>query len=130
MYDFDMNALLTAFNGDPEKLAQAFTDQLNKELDNRNKEKEVKNVAGEVAAAWNLFVNKYCELYGIKEPKTYHLTSGEDVIGLLNVVISFLPEVEKYLNVVEKISPALEKSEATIDEFQKTMKDFFKKYHI
>ena len=33
MYDFDMKNLLATFNGDPDKLAKAFTDQLNKALE-------------------------------------------------------------------------------------------------
>ncbi len=130
MYDFDMNALLAAFDNNPEQLAQAFTDSLNKELENRNKEKELKKTADNVAADWNLFVTEYCNFYGIKDKENYLFQNGTEVISIFKIILETIPEVEKYLQIAEKMTPALEKAETTINDFEKTMKDFFKKYDI
>ncbi len=125
-----MNALLAAFDNNPEQLAQAFTDSLNKELENRNKEKELKKTADNVAADWNLFVTEYCNFYGIKDKENYLFQNGTEVISIFKIILETIPEVEKYLQIAEKMTPALEKAETTINDFEKTMKDFFKKYDI
>ena len=58
MYDFDMKQMLAAFDDDPEALASAFSNQLNKELAQRRSMQSLKNAAADVAVAWNDFVDR------------------------------------------------------------------------
>ena len=130
MYNFDMNALLTAFDNDPENLAKAFTESLNKELEIRNKAKEVQKIADEAVVSWNSFVSAYCDFYKIDNKENYFFQNGVEIIDIFKIILETIPEVERYLKVAEKVAPAIEKAETTLTDFEETMKDFFKKYNI
>lgn len=141
MYDFDMKNLLATFNGDPDKLAKAFTDQLNKALEEQKQKEKVQKLASNVALTWDSYVDEYLSFNNLKlNPADYHL-NGEDVEDLLMFFIALLPEMEKtfqtlmaFDNATNKVKDTtrnvVNKIEPTLDEFEKAMKQFFKKNDI
>ena len=154
MHEFDMEALLAAFDNDPEKLAQSFTDQLNIALAAKRKEEELKNNALHLAISWNTFVRQYFEIrYPLRNDyDRYLIADGDEMIAVIDLIIQSMPEVEKYLKLFDNINSLTEKInsnmqntkdlavsayssakdaiEPTTDEFKKLMKDFFNKHDI
>ena len=136
-YDFDVRALLNAFDGDPEKLANAFADALNEELANQRKVDDVRNAAVDVAGSWECFIDEYFAVHEL--PKGADIedfyVDGDDVVALLEVYLKLVPYLEtlhNYLTVMEntlkKTSEVVTRS--TKDSFEDTMEKFFKKYNI
>lgn len=140
MYDFDMQALLKAFNDDPTQLADAFTKQLNDALTIKRKEEEIKNAANHLAIEWNNFIKEYFAFYYPKDnEENYLFKDGNEIMAFIQVIMQAMPEVEKYLNVINNINEKTEKAKGIIndiinssatDDFKKTMQDFFDKYGI
>lgn len=101
MYKFDMNALLDAFDNSPEKLADAFTSQLNETLNYRRQEEDLKNKADGLAKYWNNFITEYTKFYGLEPHEEFKLRDGNDIIALYQTAIALYPEVEKYATMAE-----------------------------
>lgn len=145
MHEFDMQALLAAFDNNPEKLAQAFTDQLNAALAIKKREEELYAKADHLTAVWNDFVEDYFAFYypedENEEYKKYQFLNGKEIMATIALIIQSAPEINKYLQVFENINSvtnkintnlqsAKELIEPTTDEFKRIMKDFFDKYDI
>ena len=101
MYKFDMNALLDAFDNSPEKLADAFTSQLNETLNYRRQKEDLKNKADGLAKYWNNFITEYTKFYGLEPHEEFKLRDGNDIITLYQTAIALYPEVEKYATLAE-----------------------------
>lgn len=101
MYKFDMNALLDAFDNSPEKLADAFTSQLNETLNYRRQEEDLKNKADGLAKYWNNFITEYTKFYGLEPHEEFKLRDGNDIITLYQTAIALYPEVEKYATMAQ-----------------------------
>ena len=150
-----MQALLKAFDNDPEKLANTFTEQLNAQLTIKRKEEELNKKAATVMNDWNDYVKSYFEFHKIDLVKIpdYLFTEPEDIESILKLVLETYPEVEKYLNTLNKIaemsSQEIQKLKGTVkpitqnisetfstnynvdvDEFKKSIKRFFDKNGI
>lgn len=139
MYNFDMQALLGAFNDDPTQLADAFTKQLNEALAAKRREEELKNKANQLAEEWNKFVKEYFEIHYPKlDVENYLFRNGEELTSFIEVIVQAMPEVEKYLNVVQTLNNQKDKTKdlfnniipPAVDNFKETMQDFFDKYGI
>ena len=137
-YNFDMERLLDTFDGDPEKLANAFADALNEKLAERRKKDSVKEMANEVSDAWECLVDEYFEAHPEEMPKDYHnpdfYITGEIAVGILKTLIKLLP----YLGLLAQYSERIEGLNkelinATTNkaaDFEDAMKKFFDKNHI
>ena len=101
MYKFDMNALLDAFDNSPEKLADAFTSQLNETLNYRRQEEDLKNKADGLAKYWNNFITEYTKFYGLEPHEEFKLRDGNDIITLYQTAIALYPEIEKYATMAQ-----------------------------
>ncbi len=155
MHEFDMQALLAAFDNDPEKLAKSFTDQLNTALAIKRREEEVKEAAEKLSHSWNDFIDDYFDVYHqdmFDNRERYYFNNGDEVIAIIEMIIQALPEIEKSLKMLENLdlmtdklkdsfeeakqcaqtayTSAKETIEPTADDFKKSMKDFFHKYGI
>lgn len=138
MYDFDMKKLLDAFEGDPSKLANAFTSQLNNELAVRKSERMVKEAAEEVANAWNDFVEEYFA-HGKDVPDGAliddYIIDANSVIDLMKAFLQLVPMFAKYSNTLEdldmllhgNVQKAKEVGAQVRDDFGATMNKFFDK---
>lgn len=140
MYNFDMNALLNAFNNDPAQLADAFTAQLNTALMARKRKEQLETKANDVAETWNIFVKDFFDFYKNKYPNSLqedYFINGDTIIDILTNLIQLLPDINKYLKVydtlaaqAEKFVPikdkTIEKIQTKSEDFSKTMKDFLK----
>lgn len=134
MYDFDMKKLLDAFEGDPSELANAFTNQLNKELAARKSERIIKEAANDVSNAWNDFINEYFA-NGANIPKNYKeedfYVDGTTIIDIMKTLIELIPAIEKYTSTVEAFNKTLNIAKETgtqaRDTFKDTMSEFFDK---
>ena len=137
-YNFDMERLLDTFDGDPEKLANAFADALNEKLAERRKVDNVKEMATEVSDAWECFVDEYFNAHPEELPKEYQLAdfyiSGDIVIGIIKALIRVLPYLGLLAQYSEKIDGLnKELNNAVVNktaEFEDAMKKFFDKNHI
>ena len=136
--DFDMKQMLAAFDGDAEKLANAFASQLNNELASRKNERLVREAAEDVANAWNDFVEEYFT-YSENVPDD---TCGDDyiidansVIDLMKTFLRIVPALTKYSKDIEDFNAlfhnnkqkAKEVGAQVRDDFSATMNKFFDK---
>lgn len=138
MYDFDMKKLLDAFEGDPSKLANAFTNQLNNELAARKSERMVKEAAEEVANAWNDFVEEYfAHGEGVPDGTLIddYVIDANSVIDLMKAFLQLVPAFAKYSTTLEDFNillhgnkqKAKEVGAQVRDDFSATMNKFFDK---
>lgn len=144
-YDFDIRQMLDAFDGDPEKLANAFANSLNEELASNRSKKRVDDAAAEVACAWEEFVDEYFAAYpdetkGLKV-EDYYITD-ESPVQLMYMLIKLTPYISLFTdymtklndladNVKETAKPAVNKAVNTgAQVFENTMKKFFKENNI
>lgn len=137
-YDFDMERLLETFDGDAEKLANAFADELNKALATHRHMEAINNASQDVADAWNNFVDTYFGVYDVPSGfavEDFMLAHENDntAISLLEFLVKCGPVLVKYGHLFEQI----EKVNTTADDinppprkeqsFDESMKEFFKK---
>ena len=141
-YNFDMERLLDTFDGDPEKLANAFADALNEKLAERRKADNINELANEVSENWECLVDEYFNVHPEDMPKDYHAAdfyiTGEIALGLLKTLIKLLP----YLGLLAQYGERLEGLTAAMNkevvkpvankaaDFEDAMKKFFDKNHI
>ena len=141
-YNFDMERLLDTFDGDPEKLANAFADALNEKLAERRKVDNINEMANEVSDAWECLVDEYFSAHPDELPKEYHpedfYISGDIAVGVLKTLIKLLP----YLGLLAQYGERLEGLTAAMNkevvkpvankaaDFEDAMKKFFDKNHI
>lgn len=140
MYDFDMKQLLDTFNGDPEKLANAFADALNDELANQRKANRLDTLAQDVADVWEEFVDEYFDGHGmpgnLSEEDFY--IEADSVKALMELMVRLTPYLELFKEYVGKLEDLGEKAEAkainikneVTDEYADVMNRFFKKNNI
>ena len=141
-YNFDMERLLDTFDGDPEKLANAFADALNEKLAERRKVDNINEMANEVSDAWEGHVDEYFSAHPEEMPKEYEPTdfyiTGEIAVGILKTLIKLLPYLgllAQYSERIEGLNKELVKAatNATTNkaaDFEDAMKKFFDKNHI
>lgn len=141
-YNFDMERLLDTFDGDPEKLANAFADALNEKLAERRKVNNINEMANEVADAWECLVDEYFNAHPDELPKDYTFPdfyiTGEIAVGILKTLIKLLPYLgllAQYSEKMETLNKELVKAatNATTNkaaDFEDAMKKFFDKNHI
>ena len=140
MYNFDIKALLDTFDGDPEKLANEFANQLNTELANQRKQNNLNETTEYVADAWNDFVDEYFEQYslpnGFVENDFY--VNPESITKLLEFFTELAPYIQALNEYTTKVKDITTKakteiknaSTATADNFSLAMNKFFDKYDI
>ena len=137
-YNFDMKHLLDTFDGDAEKLANAFADSLNAELSAQRKANDVSLASDAVAEAWEEFVITYNEAEGLPDDIDVDdlLVDGDTVQTLLHLMLTLAPYIEVFNEYMGKISDLNEKAEAKIeavkksDTYDEVMKRFFNKNNI
>lgn len=141
-YNFDMERLLDTFDGDPEKLANAFADALNEKLAERRKVDNINEMANEVSDAWECLVDEYFSAHPEEMPKEYDTAdfyiTGEIAVGILKTLIKLLPYLgllAQYSERIEGLNKELVKAatNATTNkaaDFEDAMKKFFDKNHI
>lgn len=141
-YNFDMERLLDTFDGDPEKLANAFADALNEKLAERRKVDNVNEMANEVSDAWECLVDEYFSAHPDELPKEYNpedfYISGEIAVGILKALVKLLPYLgllAQYSERIETLNNELAKQVTTVAtnkaaDFEDAMKKFFDKNHI
>lgn len=141
-YNFDMERLLDTFDGDPEKLANAFADALNEKLAERRKADNINEMANEVSDAWECLVDEYFQAHPDELPKEYNpvdfYITGEIAVGILKALIKLLPYfglLAQYSERFETLNKELIKyaSNTVTDkaaDFEDAMKRFFDKNHI
>ena len=144
-YNFDIQQMLDAFDGDPEKLANAFADSLNEELANNKTKKRLEAAAMDVADAWEEFVNEYFdthpnEVSGLDINEYY--VDDDSAIKLMDLLIKFTPYISlfnEYMTKLDGLSNAVkETAKPVVDKtvntgtqvFESTMKKFFKDNNI
>lgn len=137
-YNFDMERLLDTFDGDPEKLANAFADALNEKLAERRKVDNINEMANDVSDAWENLVDEYFSAHPDELPKDYDTVdfyiTGEIAVGILKALVKLLPYLGLLAQYSEKID-GLNKEliNATTNkaaDFEDAMKKFFDKNHI
>ena len=141
-YNFDMERLLDTFDGDPEKLANAFADALNEKLAERRKVDNINELANEVSDAWECLVDEYFSAHPDELPKEYHpedfYISGDIAVGILKALVKLLPYLgllAQYSEKIEGLTTAMNKEivKPVVDksaEFEDAIKKFFDKNHI
>lgn len=140
-YNFDMKQLLDTFDGDAEKLANAFADSLNAELSAQRKANDVTLASDAVAEAWEEFVLTYKDAEGLPDGVDVDdlLVDGESVQSLLHLMLTLAPYIELFNEYMGKISDLTDKTEAKIenvkknitnDTYDEVMKRFFNKNNI
>lgn len=141
-YNFDMERLLDTFDGDPEKLANAFADALNEKLAERRKVDNINEMANEVSDAWECLVDEYFSAHPDELPKDYQASdfyiTGEIAVGLLKTLTKLLPYLgllAQYGERIEEIAAAMNKEVVKpvankAADFEDAMKKFFDKNHI
>lgn len=151
MYDFDMKQLLETFDGDAEKLANAFADSLNAELAHKKEASMLNDAADDVANAWEEFVDEYFNTHklpkGMEESDFY--IDGTAVTEILELLIKISPYLDFLYDYTNKINAlgeelvdkaakvstatknnATSSSGTTKNDFDSVMQSFFKKNHI
>ena len=133
-----MKQMLAAFDGDAEKLANEFANQLNKELASRKSERLVREAAEEVANAWNDFVEEYFA-HGEGVPNGTliddYIIDSNSVIDLMKAFLQLVPAFAKYSTTLEDFNTLLhgnkqkakEVGAQVRDDFSATMNKFFDK---
>lgn len=133
-----MKQMLAAFDGDAEKLANEFANQLNKELASRKSERMVREAAEEVANAWNDFVEEYFA-HGEGVPNDAlvddYIIDSNSVIDLMKAFLQLVPVFAKYSTTLEDFNTILhgnkqkakEVGAQVRDDFSATMNKFFDK---
>ena len=133
-----MKQMLAAFDGDAEKLAKEFANQLNKELASRKNERLVREAAEDVANAWNDFVEEYFT-HGNDVPDDAcgddYIIDANSVIDLMKTFLRIVPAFAKYSTTLEDFNillhgnkqKAKEVGAQVRDDFSATMNKFFDK---
>ena len=137
-YNFDMQRLLDTFDGDAEKLAQAFADSLNSELAKQRQKTDLQDAATDVCEAWECFVNEYFASRpvpnGIDLEELY--ITEDTVIHLMELIMRIYPYIElfnEYMGKIEDLSKEVaEEVEKKIDStsYEDVMRNFFKKNNL
>ena len=133
-----MKQMLAAFDGDAEKLANEFANQLNKELASRKSERLVREAAEEVANAWNDFVEEYfAHGEGVPDGTLIddYVIDANSVIDLMKAFLQLVPAFAKYSTTLEDFNTLLhgnkqkakEVGAQVRDDFSATMNKFFDK---
>ena len=133
-----MKQMLAAFDGDAEKLANEFANQLNKELASRKNERLVREAAEEVANAWNDFVEEYfAHGEGVPDGTLIddYIIDSNSVIDLMKAFLQLVPAFAKYSTTLEDFNTLLhgnkqkakEVGAQVRDDFSATMNKFFDK---
>ena len=133
-----MKQMLAAFDGDAEKLANEFANQLNKELASRKNERLVREAAEEVANAWNDFVEEYfAHGEGVPDGTLIddYIIDSNSVIDLMKAFLQLVPAFAKYSTTLEDFNTLLhgnkqkakEVGAQVRDDFSTTMNKFFDK---
>ena len=133
-----MKQMLAAFDGDAEKLANEFANQLNKELASRKSERLVREAAEEVANAWNDFVEEYfAHGEGVPDGTLVddYIIDSNSVIDLMKAFLKLVPAFAKYSTTLEDFNTLLhgnkqkakEVGAQVRDDFSATMNKFFDK---
>lgn len=133
-----MKQMLAAFDGDAEKLANEFANQLNKELASRKSERLVREAAEEVANAWNDFVEEYfAHGEGVPDGTLIddYVIDANSVIDLMKAFLKLVPAFAKYSTTLEDLNVLLhgdtkkakEVGTQVRDDFSATMNKFFDK---
>lgn len=133
-----MKQMLAAFDGDAEKLANEFANQLNKELASRKSERMVREAAEEVANAWNDFVEEYfAHGEGVPDGTLIddYVIDANSVIDLMKAFLQLVPAFAKYSTTLEDFNTLLhgnkqkakEVGAQVRDDFSATMNKFFDK---
>ena len=133
-----MKQMLAAFDGDAEKLANEFANQLNKELASRKSERLVREAAEEVANAWNDFVEEYfAHGEGVPDGTLIddYIIDANSVIDLMKAFLQLVPAFAKYSTTLEDFNTLLhgnkqkakEVGAQVRDDFSATMNKFFDK---
>lgn len=133
-----MKQMLAAFDGDAEKLANEFANQLNKELASRKNERLVREAAEEVANAWNDFVEEYfAHGEGVPDGTLIddYVIDANSVIDLMKAFLQLVPAFAKYSTTLEDFNTILhgnkqkakEVGAQVRDDFSATMNKFFDK---
>ena len=136
-YNFDMEHLLDKFDGDAEKLANAFATALNTELAERHKLNSIDDAAADTAEAWNRLVDEYFNAndmpdgYDVK----YFYIDEATAIELMKFIIKALPYINLFVSYCGKVGDVLKDAATTtvnndVDDFETTMKRFFDKNNI
>lgn len=138
-YDFDIKQMLDAFDGDAEKLANAFADELNRELAAKRHADDIAYAAQDVADAWNAFADVYFESHDVPAGFTindFKLAEENDntAVSLMEFLVKAGPLVYKYGNALQELEKVNGKLTQTVsgptevkDNFDTTMKKFFDK---
>ena len=142
-YNFDMDRLLETFDGDPEKLANAFADALNDKLAEKRKKDYINETAQDVACSWECFVDEYFEHNEL--PKGYYVedlyVDAETVKVVLQLIVRALPYFQligEYADKLEELNKAVQpiaqevKDQAVnkSKDFEAAMQKFFNKNNI
>ena len=133
-----MKQMLAAFDGDAEKLANEFANQLNRELASRKSERLVREAAEEVANAWNDFVEEYfAHGEGVPDGTLIddYVIDANSVIDLMKAFLQLVPAFAKYSTTLEDFNTLLhgnkqkakEVGAQVRDDFSATMNKFFDK---
>ena len=133
-----MKQMLAAFDGDAEKLAHEFANQLNKELASRKSERLVREAAEEAANAWNDFVEEYfAHGKGVPDGTLIddYVIDANSVIDLMKAFLQLVPAFAKYSTTLEDFNTLLhgnkqkakEVGAQVRDDFSATMNKFFDK---
>ncbi len=142
-YDFDIKQMLAAFDGDAEKLANAFANELNKELAANRRKEDIAYAAQDVADTWNAFVDTYFDYYTVPKGFTvsdFKLADENDntAESVLEFLIKAGPLLRKYGSALQALEKVDGKLTATMSgptavspsdgkSFDDTMKKFFEK---
>lgn len=107
----------------PEKIAEAFTNELNKAIDYMEEEKKYKALITNVTDAWNTFISAYFQRHEV--PKNCNLVNfwmiEEDVESLAEVLVKYIPTLVNLSNLIEEMPNEKGKSDNIFDE--KTFKE-------
>lgn len=137
-YNFDMQRLLDTFDGDAEKLAQAFADSLNSELAKQRQKTDLQDAATDVCEAWKCFVDEYFANRSVPngiDLEELYITE-DTVIHLMELIMRIYPYIElfnEYMGKIEDLSKEVaEEVEKKLDNtsYEDVMRNFFKKNNL
>ena len=121
--------------GDPQKIAQAFADQLNLAIATVNDEKEINEALEKVVFAWEDFADAYFAVHEI--PKGFSVEdfymNKDEALKIIESLVCIAPYFEKYASILDKVSETTERVRSNFsnsDSFDEVIHNFFDKMNI
>ena len=100
MYNFDIEDMLAAYNGDPNALAQSFSDALNEHLNSTiTPDERIHNIAEDLALFWSDYIHFYFEQKELPiDDHAFLEFTGDQIVKFTELLVTALPYIKTFMN--------------------------------